>query len=169
MRKKLQALVMVMCLALPAVAVAQPGAMSAPTAMAPAPMTTEMPAATTMEASPPKKSADDIATTVLKWVALVGGALAGIFISIFGVKKLLRHMSIIESIRNGVASWNEHAKGTDYKWDDAASQLLLDISNKLLAEGRKELSEQEKEKVLALATAEKKIVGPDPNIEIHKR
>ena len=62
-------------------------------------MTTEMPAATTMEAAPPKKSADDIATTVLKWVALVGGALAGIFISIFGVKKLLRHMSIIESIR----------------------------------------------------------------------
>jgi hypothetical protein len=141
MRKKFQAFVMVMMfLALPAIAIAQP-------------------------IIPVAASADSVATTVLKWVALGGGVLAGILIGVFGVKKLLRHMSIIQSIRNGVASWNEHAKGTSYKWDDAASKLVLDIADKLLAEGRKELSEKEKEKVLALANAEAKIVGPDPAVK----
>lgn len=141
MKKKFQVFVMVvMCLALPAMAVAQP-------------------------IIPVAASADSVAVTVLKWVGIGGGVLAGILIGIFGVQKLLRHMSIIQSIRNGVASWNEHAKGTSYKWDDAASQLVLDITDKLLAEGRKELSEKEKEKVLSLANAEAKIVGPDSALE----
>jgi hypothetical protein len=144
MKKKLQAFVVVtMFLALPAMAIAQP----------------------VSEFIPVVASADSVASTVLKWVGVGGVVLVGILLGIFGVKKLLRHMSIIQSIRNGVASWNEHAKGTDYKWDDAASKLLLDVTDKLLAEGRKELSDKEKMKVRALANAEAKIVGPDPAVD----
>lgn len=144
MRKKLYGMmVMIMFLAVPAMAVAQP----------------------TSEFIPVAASADSIATTVLKWVGIGGGLLAGLLIGIFGIKKILRHMSIVQSIRNGVASWNEHAKGTSYKWDDAASKLLLDISDKLLAEGRKELGEEEAKKYAAQADAEAKIVGPDPEVD----
>lgn len=141
----------------------KPAAMTEAPAMTPASPPAMAPAAPAMKPEPAKTKDE----TAAKWINLLGPGLIFLILLILGAagaKKYLQHeraKSILTGVRDGVKSWYTHAQGTPQKWDDAVAKLLLDLSDKLIAEGKPPLSEAEKGKAKLAAEANKKIIGPD--------
>lgn len=143
-----------------------PSAMPPPMAMTASMAMASAPPVTTMAPAPAvKKASKD--ETAAEWISKLAPWFVALVIFVIGIAGWKKHLqnerarTIITGIRDGVKSWYAYAQGTDQKWDDAVSKLLLDLSDKLLAEGKPPLTEAEKTIAKATAEANKKIIGPD--------
>lgn len=160
----------VMAPALTAMIAVNPMVASKPPAMAVAPMSAAAPMAmaakteTTPSKPAVKKSKDE---SVSEWINRLAPWFIALVIFVLGIAGWKKHLQnerakkIITGVRDGVKSWYAHAQKTDQKWDDAVAKLLLDLSDKLIAEGEAPLTEKEKTEAKSAADANKKIIGPD--------
>jgi hypothetical protein len=150
----------------PAMAVAKPAPVVAPMT-AEAGMKAPVAADTNTNAAKsaaPKASKDELASTWINKLAPYFIMLVILILGWTGGRKYLQHeraRTIIGGIRDGVKSWLKYSEGTPQKWDDAVAKMLIDLSDKLLAEGQQPLTEKEQAAGKKQADVVKSLLGPD--------